>query len=134
MRKMIFAIALVAGLFAFSGAMAHDETDEPHRNCGDTPAVQGDDYAGLCLQDVGLIQAGSNGEGGGYITADGAAEMGSADDSPDQWLDGYVLVTADDNEGVHVYCAGNGSFENGAQADDELVLLNADGDCLSPPA
>lgn len=134
MRKMLFSLALVAGLFGFSGALAHDETNEPHRDCGDAPAAYGDDYVGVCIQDVGLVQAGSNGEGGGYITADGAKEMGPTEGGPETWLDGYLLVTADDDEGVHVYCAGNGSYETGAQADDELVLLNDEGDCFAPPA
>jgi hypothetical protein len=132
MRKMAITLAIVAGMFGFSGAMAHDEIDEPTRDCSEPVQTDESSYIGVCIQDVGFVFLGSNDDGGGTIAVDGAKEMGPTSGGPETWLDGYLRIDADDNEGLHVYCAGNGSFENGAQPDDELVLMNAEGDCGAP--
>lgn len=133
MRKMVLTLAILGGLFGFTGAMAHDELNEPNRDCSAGPILSDqENYVAVCIQDVGLVFLGSNGEGGGTIAVDGAKQMGPTSGGPETWLDGYLRVDADDNEGVHVYCAGNGAFETGAQADDELFLLNENGDCGTP--
>lgn len=129
MRKMVILLALVAAAFGFTGAMAHDELNEPVRDCSNPVQTDEATYIGVCVQGVGFVYAGSNDNGGGTIAVDGAKEMGGTSGGPESWLDGYLRVDADDDQGLHVYCAGNGAFETGDQADDELVLLNSEGDC-----
>jgi hypothetical protein len=131
MRKMAILLVLVTAVFGLSGAMAHDGSGEAHRDCGTDPVTTDQEsFIQVCIQDVGLVRLASDGNGGGYVAVDGAAEMGEDEGGPESWLDGYILITGNDEPNGNVYCAGNGAYEDGAQ-DDDAIFLNG-GDCLNP--
>jgi hypothetical protein len=132
MRKIVILLAIVGAVFGFSGAMAHDQIDEPTRDCTEPVQTDESSYIGVCIQDVGFVFLGSNGEGGGTIAVDGAKEMGGPTGGPESYLDGYIMVTGDDTPDGNIYCSGNGQFEEGAQEDDSIFLNG--GDCLNPGA
>jgi hypothetical protein len=145
MRKAFALVALLSATFSLSSALGHNgedakSADRPCYASSDPVVVEQDtdsngaDFIGVCT-DYGVVRAGVNfDEESGFIAADGSPAAGSEDpadeDNPAEWGDGYLLLTGNSEGAFHVYCAGNGDYEDGAQPDDELAPA---GDCLNPP-
>jgi hypothetical protein len=129
-------------VLAGTAAFAHSPPEqEPQRECHAyrpnpivppwspveaRPDANDDNYVGVCTG-LGVVRVGTT-DNGFFITADGSR-------GADVWFEhepkelhytkGYVLVKTDEQGDVHVYCAGGGQYEDGAQPDDELLT----GDC-----
>ncbi len=106
MRRIsaLFAVVLMSGALALAApAMA-----KPSERCGGNPVAAHDNGASVCVQDLGALTIAVNGNGTGYVVADGDDRNVLTQVSG--CLDGFVGLQLNGEGNSGVVASGDGDY------------------------